>query len=180
MPDNPPAMIALPAGVAVVVRALFLRRKLPDRRFVREPVDRVTLVAGKGAQGCRSFGRSRTRHLNLLPAGFYDWYAAQPFGRRMGHGSAGETVVLDADVLSSGPQSGFDLVSWMIGQPENAICRLGTAGLRLIGPRTPCSTAAGILVPGDPNPGRLTHRLGVMATIVADGEVRIGDRLEVG
>ncbi len=75
----------------------------------------------------------------------------------------------------------------LLGLPTGARLRLGgTAVVEVTGLRNPCSQLDGLrsglmaAVLGRDDDGNLIRKSGVMATVVADGEVRRGDPIRIG
>lgn len=147
-----------------VVLGLFLGYKDPGRRLARRPAAELVLKAGKGIVGDKTFGRTRTRQVNILQARFYDWFD-ECFRRRLPYGSAGENVVVGNEV---------DL-NWAA---LHARFRLGSAVLELRDFRTPCKTLSAALIPEHNHPDYFVGRVGILCEVVADGSVGVGDGFE--
>ncbi|MBX9584631.1 MAG: MOSC domain-containing protein [Gemmataceae bacterium] len=133
-------------------------RKPPDR-YARVPVGRATLAEGRGIVGDlkNSVGR---RQLNVMCAEALAELAAEGF--KAGPGELGEQVVLSGiprDALVAGTR-----------------VRLGGAVMEVVEPRTGCARFEAIQV--KPR-AAAAGRLGVMARVVAGGEVAVGDTAEV-
>jgi MOSC domain-containing protein YiiM len=144
----------------------------------------IRLVAGLGVDGDAHMGatvqhRSRVRRdptqpnlrqVHLIAGELHDELRAAGF--RVVAGQMGENVTT----------RGVDLLSL----PTGARLHLGPVGVvEITGLRTPCkqldSTQPGLLdaaLPRDEQ-GGLIRRAGVMAVVVAGGEVRAGDRIRV-
>ena len=127
--------------------------------FIREPLERVELVAGKGLRGDRKAGRNPDRQVNILPA---EWLAAAAArGYRAGPGQFGEPVLLN----------GLDVVAL----PPGARLRLGPAVLEIVKGRSGCSrleAAQGQSIAG-------LGPIGVLARVIVGGEIGVGDEVVV-
>jgi MOSC domain-containing protein YiiM len=152
---------------------------------VRKPTaPRITLVAGVGVEGDAHAGervqhlsrvrrdptRPNLRQVHLIHAELHAELARAGF--EVAPGDMGENVTT----------RGVDLLAL----PAGARLRLGDeAVVELTGLRNPCSQLDGVQ-PGlmqavlgrDPD-GRLVRKAGVMAVVVAGGDVRAGDRIEL-
>ncbi|MBC7987586.1 MAG: MOSC domain-containing protein [Sphingomonadaceae bacterium] len=144
----------------------------------------ITLIAGRGVEGDAHCGtevkhRSRAsknpeqanlRQVHFIHAELFDELAAQGFA--VAPGEMGENVTT----------RGIDLLAL----PEGAVLALGgEARVRVTGLRNPCHQLNEI-APGlmdatlDRAPdGVLIRKAGVMAVVIADGEVRAGDAITV-
>jgi MOSC domain-containing protein YiiM len=146
--------------------------------------DVVRLRVGRGVEGDAHAGatvkhRSRVRRdptqpnlrqVHLIPGELHDELRDRGFP--VGAGVMGENVTT----------RGLDL----LGLPTGTVLRLGPdAAVEVTGLRNPCRQLDGI-APGlmaavldrDPD-GGLVRRAGIMAVVVADGEVRPGDAVAV-
>ncbi len=152
--------------------------------FSKERAERLTLVAGLGVEGDAHSGstvkhRSRVaidptqpnlRQVHLIHGELFDELAAQGFS--VGPGDMGENV----------QTRGVDL----LGLPVGTVLRLGpTALIALTGLRNPCPqlhnvqeglTAA--LLDRD-EAGNVVRKAGVMAVVLAGGDVAPGDEIAV-
>lgn len=156
----------------------------PTHRVSKDPVAAITLLEGLGVEGDAHAGvtvqhRSRKRwrpdlpnlrQVHLLHAELHDELGAAGFD--VGPGTMGENVLT----------RGVDL----LGLPTGARLRLGArAVVEVTGLRNPC-VQLDRLQPGlmeatldrDAD-GELVRLAGVMAIVVAGGEVRAGDPVEV-
>lgn len=155
-----------------------------DHAFSKQLRDELRLVAGHGVEGDAHFGRfvrhvhdrkknalaPNLRQVHLIHAELLDELAAQGFA--VSPGQLGENVTT----------RGIDL----LGLSRGTRLRLGPAALiEITGLRTPCRQING-LAPHLMNAmlvssadGRLTSRCGVMAVVVEDGAVRVGDPIEL-
>ena len=135
------------------------REAKPAGHYTRVPLDRAVLVAGHGIDGDRKGGRGR-RQLNVMVAEVLDQLREEGF--TTGPGEMGEQLVV----------AGVDPAALVRG----ARLRIGDAVIELDIPRTGCDRFEAIQ--GHPK-GAVKGRLGVMAKVVAGGEVAVGDRVEV-
>jgi MOSC domain-containing protein YiiM len=146
--------------------------------------DAIRLVTGLGVDGDVHAGatvkhRSRVRRdptepnlrqVHLIHAELHEELAGQ--GLRVGPGEMGENVTTRGVGL--------------LGLPAGARLRLGReAVVEVTGLRNPCDqlngVAPGLLdaVLGRDSDGALVRKCGVMGVVIADGEVRPGDPIEV-
>jgi MOSC domain-containing protein YiiM len=132
----------------------------PEDRYARVTVDRVRLVEGHGIEGDRKGGRGR-RQLNVMAAETLADLAAEGF--KTTPGEMGEQLVV----------AGVDSSRVTVGTRV----RIGTAVIEVTLPRTGCSRFEHIQ--GGKSKRSVTGRLGVMAKVVEDGEVAVGDAVEV-
>lgn len=143
----------------------------------------IRLLAGEGVEGDAHRGarvkhRSRRRRdptqpnlrqVHLLHAELFEELAAKGFA--VTPGLMGENVTT----------SGVDL----LGLPEGAIVRLGDAAVvQISGLRNPCyqldELQQGLMAAClDKRSGELVRKAGVMAVVLAGGEVRAGDAIAV-
>ena len=153
-------------------------------RVAKRPCERIRLVAGLGVEGDAHAGltmqhRSRwvkqrtvpnLRQLHLIHAELFDELAAKGFA--IAPAQMGENVTT----------AGIDLLALSAGTR----LRLGNEALiEITGLRNPCFKLDGI-APGlmqavlEKGPGKtLTRKAGVMAVVVASGEVRLRDAIVV-
>lgn len=130
----------------------------------REKRESVKLVEGKGVEGDKNFGKSKVRHVNLVNARSYAWFAAS-FGRALqAPGSFGEQIVV-SDAID---------LNWL---PLGARLKVGEALLELATSRTPCETAATAL--NADKPSHLVGHVGVLCKVIESGTVRNGDAVQV-
>ena len=132
----------------------------PADRYARVPLGRATLVEGKGIAGDLK-GGGRTRQLNVMRAETLAELAAE--GRRTDPGELGEQLVI----------AGLDPAAFA----EGTRLQLGDGAVIEVGiPRTGCTRFESIQGVSKQS---VAGRLGVMARVVADGEVRVGDEVGV-
>jgi len=132
----------------------------PADRYARVPLCRATLVEGKGIAGDLKVG-GRTRQLNVMRAETLAELAAE--GRRTDPGELGEQLVI----------AGLDPAAFA----EGTRLQLGDGAVIEVGiPRTGCTRFESIQGVSKQS---VAGRLGVMARVVADGEVRVGDEVGV-
>jgi len=84
------------------------REGTPD--LTRQAFDEIELVEGKGIKGDKKFGKSTSRHVNLITQHSYDWFKAsfkRELGRSHFRGSIG--MARNADPDSAGSQFYFCL-----------------------------------------------------------------------
>ncbi len=130
-------------------------------RYTRIPMTAVKLVAGHGIEGDLNGGSSPDRNLNVMT---YETLAALgEEGFRTQPGEMGEQIAvrgLDINALPVGSRVQFG---------DHAV-------IEVVKPRTGCDRFEAIQ-------GRsrmeVQDRLGVMARVIADGEVRVGDPVTV-
>jgi MOSC domain-containing protein YiiM len=134
-------------------------RRPPDH-YARVPVESAELVAGHGI-AVDAKGGSEKRQLNVMLAEAVAELRGEGF--RTAPGELGEQLVL----------AGLDPAAVATGTR----LRLGaTAIIEVTLPRTGCNRFAHIQ--GKPK-GSAAGRIGVMARVLTDGEVRIGDAVAV-
>ena len=128
--------------------------------FIRVPVDRIELLAGKGLRGDRKAGHNPDRQVNVLSAEWLTMAAAR--GYRAGPGQFGEQLIVE----------GLDVVAL----PPGTRLRLGPAAvLQIVKGRTGCSrleAAQGQSIAG-------LGPIGVLARVVVGGEVAVGEGVMV-
>ncbi|MFN2518549.1 MAG: MOSC domain-containing protein [Jatrophihabitantaceae bacterium] len=153
-------------------------------RFSKQPVDAIRLLVDLGLAGDAHAGKTvqhlsrvrrdpaapNRRQVHLIHAELHDELAARGF--EIAPGDMGENVTT----------RGIDL----LGLPTGAHLRLGEhAVVELTGLRNPCLQldrfAAGLLaaVLEQTPEGGVIRKAGVMAVVVAAGEVRAGDPIEI-
>jgi MOSC domain-containing protein YiiM len=152
-------------------------------RFSKQPRMWITLLAGLGVEGDAHQGitvkhRSRVardpsqpnlRQVHLLHRELLDELAGRGF--RIGPGEIGENILThDIDLL---------------GLPTGTILRIGAAAIRITGLRNPC-VQLDRFQPGlmaatldRDAAGNLVRKAGIMGVVVAGGDVRPGDTIEI-
>src|SRR5215210_5159778 len=132
----------------------------PTDHYARVPLDRATLVEGKGIAGDVKAG-TRTRQLNVMRAETLAELAAD--GRQTGPGEMGEQLVI----------AGLDPADFV----EGTRLRLGADAVIEIGiPRTGCARFESIQ---GATRQSVAGRLGVLARVVAGGDLAVGDEVTV-
>lgn len=128
--------------------------------FIRVPVERIELIAGKGLRGDRKAGRNPDRQVNILSAEWLDMAGAR--GYRAGPGQFGEQLIV----------SGLDVAAL----PPGARLRLGPAAvLEIVKGRTGCSrleAAQGRSIAG-------LGPIGALARVIVGGEIGVGEEVVV-
>jgi MOSC domain-containing protein YiiM len=146
-----------------VVSIVYTPRDAPELRpqahYARVAVDRVTLVENRGIEGDAK-GRPGRRQLNIMAAETLAELAAEGF--RTAPGEMGEQIVV----------AGIDPATIAVGTRV----RIGEAVVEVTLPRTPCDRFE--YIQGKPKQSA-KGRLGVMARVVAGGEVAVGDPVRV-
>lgn len=154
-------------------------------RFAKPARNSITLLTGLGVAGDAHCGKTvqhlsrlaktphapNLRQVHLIHAELFDELAAAGFA--VGPGQLGENVTT----------RGIDL----LGLPRGARLRLGNETLiELTGLRNPCRQIDENVAPGAMAAtlargasGALIRKAGVMAVVLADGEVRAGDPIEI-
>ena len=153
-------------------------------RMSKQPCDCIRLIAGLGVEGDTHAGltmqhRSRwvkqrtlpnIRQVHLIHAELFDGLAAKGF------------AITPAQMGENVTTRGIDL----LGLSTGTRLRLGdTAVIEVTGLRNPCLQLNGIatgLMQAvlEQGPGQtLIRKAGVMAIVVASGEVRVGDRITI-
>lgn len=156
----------------------------PVHGFSKQPDSALELLAGLGVVGDTHAGvtvqhRSRVardpsqpnlRQVHLLHAELLDELEAKGFAVRPG--DLGENITTQ----------GIDL----LGLPTGAVIHLGAqAAVQVTGLRNPCQQINAFqpglteAVLGRDAEGNLIRKAGVMAVVLASGEVRIGDKMRV-
>jgi MOSC domain-containing protein YiiM len=155
-----------------------------EHAFTKPVRDRIRLLAGLGVEGDAHLGRTvqhrsrvardptapNLRQVHLIAAELHDELTARGFA--VAPGDLGENVTT----------RGVDLVAL----PAGARLRLGAAAVVAVtGLRNPCAQldafAPGLVraVLDRDGAGRLVRKAGVMAVVVASGDVRPGDPIGV-
>jgi MOSC domain-containing protein YiiM len=134
------------------------RSRSPE--FLRVPVQQANLIAGHGIEGDRKAGRHPGRQINLLAR---EWLLElQDAGYRIQPGQFGEQITL----------LGIDLEKLKVGQQ----LQLGPiACIEITQARKPCgrlAVAQQLAVAG-------LNTIGLMATVVVGGAIRVGDAVTV-
>lgn len=129
----------------------------PQGHFVRLPLDRATLVVNGGIEA-DSKGRPGRRQLNVMAAEVVEELRGEGF--KTAPGELGEQVVV----------AGLPPAAMAPG----ARLRLGDAVIEVTLPRTGCGRFESIQ--GKPK-SSVVGRLGVMARVVAGGDIRVGDEV---
>jgi MOSC domain-containing protein YiiM len=152
-------------------------------RFSKAPRMWITLVAGLGVEGDAHQGttvrhRSRVardpsqpnlRQVHLLHRELLD--ELRDAGFRIGPGQIGENILT----------SGIDL----LGLPSNTVLRIGAAQIRVTGLRNPCVQLdrfqPGLMAATLDHDagGNLIRKAGIMGVVLAGGDVRPGDNIDV-
>ncbi len=125
--------------------------------YLRVPVERATLVVGRGIRGDRK-GRNPDRQLNLLSL---EWLESlKPRGYKTAPGEFGEQIIVAGLAVE-------DLA-------PGARLQLGsTSVIEVIKPRTGCSRLEA--AQGQPVMTAGIGRLGILAKVIHGGEIQVGD-----
>lgn len=134
----------------------------PPYRYNRVPMQEVTLVAGHGIEGDLKAGRNPKRHINIMSLETLDALAAEGF--KTDPGEMGEQMAV----------RGLDLMTL---EPGTELQLGESAFIRLNKPRTGCAWLE--QVQGRETQQTTRNRLGWMATVIASGQVRVGDVVRV-
>jgi MOSC domain-containing protein YiiM len=131
--------------------------------FIRVPVEEARLIAGHGIEGDAKAGRNPRRQLNLLS---YEWLEGlRQQGYQTEPGAFGEQMII----------RGLDVLTLQPGER----LRLGNgACIEITKPRTGCTrleAAQGVPIPKE----ALKAGIGVLATVITSGVIRVGDSVEV-
>ncbi len=130
----------------------------------REPRNEVEFVEGKGILGDKKFGKSSSRHVNLISEQSYAWFKAS-FGRELrAPGGFAEQVVISRDID----------INWL---PLGARLQVGEAVLELVKPRQPCMHFASSA--GAPSEELFVGHVGIMCRVIKGGEAKVGDAVLV-
>ncbi|MCW2723089.1 MAG: hypothetical protein JWN35_10 [Frankiales bacterium] len=154
-----------------------------DHTFSKANYDVIRLLAGLGVEGDAHAGRTvqhlsrvvrdptapNLRQVHLIHAELHDELRARGFGVKPG--DMGENVTT----------RGVDL----LGLPTGARLRLGDAVVEITGLRNPCVQLdrfhrglMGAVMDRDAD-GRLIRKAGVMAVVLASGDVRVRDAISL-
>jgi molybdopterin adenylyltransferase len=132
----------------------------PPERYSRLPLEQANLVEGYGIEGDRKGGNPK-RQINVMSAETLDELGAE--GRQVTPGAMGEQLVvrgLDVNQLAAG-----------------TLLKLGNnAVLEIIKARTGCQRLERIQ---GVDREQLSGRLGMMASVVRSGMIRMGDPVRV-
>lgn len=135
-----------------------------DKPLHREKRAALKLVADKGVEGDKNFGKSATRHVNLVNARSYAWFATS-FGRTLqSPGAFGEQIVV-SDAID---------LNWL---PLGAKFKVGTAVLEHVTNRTPCESLREAI-----QADKVSHfvgHVGILCRVIESGDVRDGDAVQL-
>jgi MOSC domain-containing protein YiiM len=147
------------AIVSIVYTPASVERKPPDF-YARVSLQKATLLEGGGIDGDLK-GRNQIRNLNIMAAEILEQLATEGF--QTGPGEMGEQIVV----------SGVDLGLLKAGDQ----LRLGESAIvEMVLPRTGCDRFEHI----QKHPkGSVRGRLGIMAKVVAGGEIHVGDPVSI-
>jgi MOSC domain-containing protein YiiM len=148
-----------PRVVSIVFTPRDLEVRKPQDRYARVAVERVPLVEFHGIEGDAK-GGSGDRQLNIMRAETLAELASEGF--QTAPGAMGEQLVI----------AGLDPAALVIGTH----LKLGTAIIEVGIPRTGCARFE--MIQGKPKQ-TAKGRLGVMARVIAGGELAVGDSVEV-
>ena len=131
-------------------------------QFNRIPSQEVELVAGHGIKGDRKAGHNPNRHLNIMSQAHRDALASE--GYAAAPGELGEQITV----------YGFAIEELKPG----TLLQFGeTAIIRINSHRTGCAWLE--KVQGRETKDTAKDRLGVMASVIESGTVRVGDAVRV-
>jgi MOSC domain-containing protein YiiM len=129
--------------------------------YIRTPLQQATLVAGRGILGDRK-GHNPDRQLNLLSL---EWLEAlRPCGYKTAPGEFGEQIIVQGLAVE-------DLSPGMRLQLGAEAC------IEVIKPRTGCSRLEA--AQGQPVMTAGVGKLGILARVIAGGDIRVGDAVRV-
>ena len=131
----------------------------PQDRYERVPAERVRLVEFQGIEGDMK-GGSTKRQLNVMLAEMLAELGAEGF--KVAPGEMGEQIVI----------AGLDPAALV----EGTRLKLGEAVIEVGIPRTGCARFE--MIQGHPR-AAAKGRLGVLTTVVTEGEVGVGDAVDV-
>lgn len=127
----------------------------------RERLERLLLVAGKGAEGDKTFGLRPDRQICLISERSYEWFRDN-FGRDPQ--SLGEQVTISAEIE----------LNWLnLGQR----IELGAAALEVATPRAPCKHFTAHV--GGESVSDFVGHVGLMCRVVKSGAVVVGDAVRI-
>lgn len=144
--------------VSLVYRPMKTTR--PQDHYLREPVERATLVEFQGIEGDQKGGTGK-RQLNIMVAEQLAELRAEGFN--VAPGEMGEQVVV----------SGIDPAALLA---VGSRWRIGAAVVEVTIPRTGCDRFERIQGKAKES---VQGRLGVLAKVVTGGEVAVGDPVEL-
>jgi MOSC domain-containing protein YiiM len=147
-----------PHVVSIVYKPRGVKSK-PQDHYTRIQLERARLIEFRGIEGDAKGGAGQ-RQLNVMHAEVLAELEAEGF--QTAPGQLGEQIVI----------AGIPRESLTPG----ARLRLGTAVIEVTIPRTGCERFE--MIQGKPR-ASVQGRLGVLARVVADGEVAVGDAVEV-
>jgi MOSC domain-containing protein YiiM len=154
MSDTPKAHVV---SIVYTPRDVEVRR--PQDRYARVAVDRVRLAEFQGIEGDAK-NSSTERQLNVMLAETLAELEAEGF--KVEPGEMGEQIIL----------AGLDPAALEKGSR----LKLGEAVIEIGIPRTGCARFE--MIQGQPR-STVKGRLGVLARVITDGEVAVGDTVEV-
>lgn len=128
--------------------------------YLREPVETATLIAGYGIEGDKKGGHLK-RQLNMMSAETVEQLRAE--GYKTAPGELGEQIIvagLDVDALKKGERL-------QIGDE---------ACVEIVGMREPCDRFEAIQ---GKSSKAVEGRVGVLAKVVSNGTIRVGDEVRV-
>jgi MOSC domain-containing protein YiiM len=132
-------------------------------KYIRVPMEGVTLRADHGIEGDQKAGHSKTRQLNLIPT---DWLAARAAeGYRTGPGQMGEQLIVDGitfDEMIPGLQ---------LQLGDHAVVEITKS-------RTGCDRNDASQPRPLPEAIKLAG-IGHLAKVIQGGEIRVGDLITV-
>lgn len=134
----------------------------PD--LTRQACDEIELVEGKGIKGDKKFGKSTSRHVNLITQHSYDWFKASFKRELKAPGGFGEQVVVSSELD----------VNWL---PLGTKLQVGEAVLELAKPRQPCMHFASSVEA--PSEELFVGHVGIMCRVLKSGKARVGDKVTV-
>jgi MOSC domain-containing protein YiiM len=153
--------VIVPHVVSIAYTPRGVERR-PTGHYARVPLERATLVEQRGIKGdLKAAGNGGPRQLNVMRAETLAELAAE--GRTTGPGEMGEQLViagLDPAALVEGTR---------LQLGESAVIEVGT-------PRTGCGRFESIQ---GATKQSVTGRLGVLARVVAGGEIAVGDEVVI-
>lgn len=123
--------------------------------------NRATIIAGHGIDGDLRAGRSTARHLNIMDA--ETLAELRSAGFPVGPGVMGENLIVEGLRLDQ--------------QPAGTRIRIGGSVIaETTKLREPCTN----LTPIDARmPEAVVNRVGMLATVLEGGEIRVGDSIEI-